>query len=327
MNKDRVVTLENFDLGITKIVKSRVGFLCDTSEGTKILMPYRGSENRAKELAQTLSYIKSKGVPVEQLYPTREGTYISAEPDDNKYILKDYIKGQECNPMSMEDLTEAAGTIGRYHHAIENYENEGHEEKEDREKNADNIGEKYSKKVRELNKLHNYILRKGRLNDFERLYNKVFDDYYKQALGLKEIIASMEKDFPGKILCHGDCNYHNLIKQKEWLLINYETMVREPAMVDLACFMRKMLEKNSWSVELGRGMLEEYEKYRPMNRDERKLLGYMLMFPEKLWKLANHYMASKKSIVSDKYYEKLKVLLEQEKQKREFLQKIFSIEI
>lgn len=48
-------------------------------------------------------------------------------------------------------------------------------------------------------------------------------------------------------------------------------------MVDLANYLRKILEKNSWSTDMGKHILEAYEKQRKLCKEEKQLLHVLLL--------------------------------------------------
>jgi hypothetical protein len=52
-------------------------------------------------------------------------------------------------------------------------------------------------------------------------------------------------------------------------------------------------------------------------------LYVLLLFPEKFWKLANHYLSSHKAWVSGRDIEKLDRIMEQEGRRQEFLENLF----
>ena len=79
-------------------------------------------------------------------------------------------------------------------------------------------------------------------------------------------------------------------------------------MADLYRFMRKILEKYNWNLELGQEMLLEYHKIRPISFMEWQNLRVRFTYPEKYWKLANRYYGSRKSWISGRNTEKLKTL-------------------
>ena len=97
-----------------------------------------------------------------------------------------------------------------------------------------------------------------------------------------------------------------------------------PQVTDLSNFMRKMLEKNDWNEELGFSLLESYEKVRPLTACEYKQLYIILLFPEKFWKIANHYYNSHKAWLSGRDIDKLDKVIAQEDLRVGFLEKLFS---
>ena len=56
---------------------------------------------------------------------------------------------------------------------------------------------------------------------------------------------------------------------------------------DLYRFMRKILEKHQWDLDLGRKILLAYQQVRPLSREEVENLRIRLSYPDKYCKLAN----------------------------------------
>ena len=92
---------------------------------------------------------------------------------------------------------------------------------------------------------------------------------------------------------------------------------------DVYLFMRKLLEKNNWNVDLGRELLHAYNEERTLQEEELLQLKYRLYYPEKFWKIVNFYYNSPKSWISAKNGEKLTKLLEQEEVKNTLMQTMF----
>ena len=57
--------------------------------------------------------------------------------------------------------------------------------------------------------------------------------------------------------------------------------------------------------------MESYERVLPVSEVERQVLYYLFLYPEKYWKLANHYYSHKKVWISEKNVEKLQNLIRQ----------------
>ena len=92
---------------------------------------------------------------------------------------------------------------------------------------------------------------------------------------------------------------------------------------DLYLLLRKLLEKENWSVSLGAELLEVYEKEHPISAHSQIDLYYRLAYPEKFWKIANFYYNSGKSWIPGKNQEKLEKVMAQEKEKQHFLDEVF----
>ena len=124
--------------------------------------------------------------------------------------------------------------------------------------------------------------------------------------------------------CHGDYQYHNILQGGSgWLLVNFEKYIRDNPVRDLYLLLRKLLEKENWSVSLGAELLEAYEKERPVSAHSRIDLYYRLAYPEKFWKIANFYYNSGKAWIPGKNQEKLERVIAQEQEKQHFLDEVF----
>ena len=94
-------------------------------------------------------------------------------------------------------------------------------------------------------------------------------------------------------------------------------------MRDLSLFLRKVMEKNGWSKELGQYILQTYEKENSMTETQKYQLYYRLKYPEKFWKIVNYYNNSPKAWIPEKNWEKLKNLIVAEEVKNAYLESNF----
>lgn len=318
------VALEQYELEVKKIVKGRGAYICDTNKGVKMLMPFRGSEERAEAIRKVLEFIKENGMDVEQISLTKEGRIIAMDDAEIKYILKDYKKGNECNPKKMEDIFDAATLLGRLHNITKKCTVIPPDFMVPDTNKALFDCRRHNK---ELIKIKNYIRNKRQKNEFEVMFWKQYKHSLDHALLSTECQDSII-EFPADIWCHGDYNYHNILMgTNEVIPVNFEMMSYNMAITDLANFMRKILEKNEWGVSVGTTILDAYSREYNISEDETRHLGYLLLYPEKFWKIANHYYNGHKAWVSERDIEKLQKVIEQEEQRIEFLQKMFSFTI
>lgn len=103
-------------------------------------------------------------------------------------------------------------------------------------------------------------------------------------------------------------------------IINFEKCIRDNPVRDLYLFMRKLLEKGNWPIELGNLLLDAYHKEREISETDYVQLYYRFRYPEKFWKIVNFYYNSGKAWIPGRNLEKLEKLLAQEEEKVKFLE-------
>ena len=105
---------------------------------------------------------------------------------------------------------------------------------------------------------------------------------------------------------------------------NFEKCLRDRQIRDLYLLMRKLLEKTDWPEALGRELMTAYEKIKPISAYAYIDLYYRLAYPEKFWKIANHYYNSKKTWIPDRSQQKLDVMIQQLENQNSFLEYFYS---
>lgn len=317
------IALAKYQLEAGAITKGRGAYICETSVGKKLLLPYRGSEERADFLRKILSYVREQGMPVEQLLTTGEGTVLSKDDSETRYILKDYIVGTECNTQNENELIIAFRELARLHKILEGYQGELPSNMKEETGTMWDICQKH---YREMVNVKNYIKSKKKKNEFEMLFQNNYGHFEENAKNAIKELGETKEHVIAKIICHGDFTQHNIVKtEKGWRIVNFEHINYNYPVTDLCNFLRKIMEKNNWNQQLGEGLLESYGSLRRLTEAEWRQLGLMLLFPEKFWKIMNHYGNTRKSWGAGRDMEKFEKLLEQEQARCNFLEKIFAL--
>lgn len=313
--------LAQYELEIRQITKGRGSYICDTDKGKKLLVPFRGSKERGEWLKQYLERISEAGFTVEQIYSNKNAEAVTMdEVTGESFIIKDQIAGMELNTAHFGEMLEAVEVLAEYHLVAEQVLAE-----EVRDDLTVDIVDTRMRHHKELIKVRNYIRGRKKKMEFERLY---MDHFPKMLISAKRSIEILEQQAslkPKCVICHGDCNQHNMVwAAGAWHMIHFENVVYSWVVWDLANFIRKMLEKNGWDAELGMELVKAYDKIRPLGRDGYLQLYALLLFPEKFWKVTNHYMNSNKAWVPARDIEKLQKVIEQEPKRLNFAENLFS---
>lgn len=323
MNDRSVGLLEQYDIEVLRTRKGRDAILCDTNRGPLIFKAYTGNPEKADAQNRLLQQITGTGkVQAEQMIASKEETLLVQDTDGTSYILKTWFEGKECNVYDRAECIEAVKLLAALHNAMEGAETA---------LLAAPVStplKEYEKRNRELIKVRKYLRRKSQKSWFEICMTDAFDSFLEQAKRVSgkwhDYMLLTDPSGEQNGLCHGDYQYHNIIKcGSQWCIINFEKYVRDNPIRDLYYFMRKLLEKSGWSISLGRELLGTYEQVRHISAYSYTDLYYRFSYPEKFWKIVNFYYNSGKAWIPEKNLEKLQKLLAQEEAKQKFLREIF----
>lgn len=322
MDDKRISVLENYDIQVLRTYKGRGALICETDKGLKILREYTGRESRADFQEKLLLRIKSSDIgQVDQYVRNKEDQILSADKMNNTYILKDWYEGAECNVCQPVEIKEAAHNLACLHKAMA-----WPDAAEMETAPVHSIKEEFLKHTRELKKILNFMRKRSCKSDFELYFAKYFDEFYKEAEDVLERVrewdeAAFQKSIRKKgQICHGEYTHHNIIVNHQGIAtVNFEKYQIDTPIHDLYQFMRKVLENNEWSEDIGRLILQSYEQENPLTGEEKNNLYFRLAYPEKFWKMANYYYNSNKAWIPEKNIEKLRKLVEQNGAKHSFL--------
>jgi CotS family spore coat protein len=240
------------------------------------------------------------------------------------YVLRKWFPGEEGNFRDTEFLKRAAASLGTLHNQMERLEVP---EELLAFHPSMRLLENWQKHNRELKRIRRYILNKKQKNEFEILFLSMEKEYMETAQRACTLLEQgdcrklFSEAAKKRLFCHGNYNYHNLLDTRKGIVtVCFEEAGIGVPVFDLYQMMRKLLEKNRWDKELLAVVLKEYEKQRSLSGQERELLYIMLLYPEKFWKVSNHYYNSRKSWLNRIDIAKLEELGRQQEKRQEALE-------
>lgn len=313
--------LEKYELEVRAVSRGRESYICDTDHGQKLLKEYRGSMERAEFLMRILEYLQARGLCVETVNRTGEGMPIAVAEDETKYILYDAYLGAECDTKNRDEMIAAVKKLAELHMESSTYEGEIPEFVR---ANQNALLFLYERHNRELNKVKNYIRAKKKKNEFEMLFARQYERYMEKADYITEQLRGMQAEEGIVGFCHGDYNQHNVIfASQEIAIVHFESFAYQIRVSDLANFLRKMMEKHNWNTGLGMDLIRAYDEIRRLSAQELRYLYLYMAYPEKFWKIANHYFNAHKAWISGRNIEKLEKFIQQEDERERFLEMLF----
>lgn len=316
-------TLEQYSLTVISTARIRGALLCRAEEGIFILKEFKGTERKFQKQQELLEGLKKAGCNVDVCFANKEGGLVSRDKDGVPYILQYWYEGRECDTRSEEDILRSIRTLAQMHKhmrlpLVMDYV----------EPSLEDI---YQRHNQELRKIRKFIRKKGASSLFEKMYLATVEEYLNKGETALELLREsaysglrremMENGW----ICHGEYNQHNvLILKKETAVTSFGHWGFDVQMTDLYCFMRKILEKYNWDVELGMKMLRAYHQIKKITPQEWQNIRIQFLYPEKYWKLANYYYSHNKAWISEKNTQKLKKLTGQKEAWENFERKCFA---
>lgn len=329
MNEKALEVLEQYDLEVLRTWKGRGVYFCETSKGLHMLKEHRGSEEKLEKLWQLLTSLENvqffkTDLPVR----TKEGSFLVKDSEETTYLLKAWRDGRECDPRNELDVCRCMEGLAIFHTAAkEIWEFSNPEERTKYE--GTNLVTEMEKRTRELKKVQTFIRKKQKKSDFESCYLEIIPKFLTEAaditLRMREsgYEALREEALEHGKICHGEYMQHNVLFDRSKLIItNFEHAHLDLQCVDVSLFLRKIMEKQGWKLAQGEKFLRAYEIVRPLEERERLILALRLSYPEKLWKLANHYYHTNKAWIPAKNLEKLKTFASQQKEREKFVKRV-----
>ena len=314
-----------YQLDILSTYKVRGITYLETQQGLYIIKPYNYSEIRAKVDGNIKNAFCNKGFDsIDILIKNNVGAYITQNRYGNKFVVKKWFKGEECDITSIHDLKLASSNLAIFHKIARDIELENEDECKIPIRNIINEYDCYNN---ELKRVKKYIYGKKKKNSLEMNIIQYIDYFYAQAIKYSEELLKSnyfklyEEAVENKWLCHGNYNHHSVMMCNGTLAtINFEKAFYGVQIYDLYCLLRKAMEKNDWNIDVGVSIIEAYERERNISREEKEVIYIFMAYPEKYRKLVNSYFNGKKSWVSIRITEKLEELLKSEDNKKMFLE-------
>lgn len=343
MNDKSMDILKKYDLDVKQVGRGRGGMVLDTNAGVKLFLECAKPDKYYERENLLTQAVASNGFQtVDTFVKNQDGALVTEAEDGRRYMVKDWFTGRECNVKCVGEICKAVETLGRLHNHLNELSRQG----ENAGLLGDGTGEglvfmtevkdevtpmkdMYLRHMKELKLTSNYLKNKKNKSEFEQIAYKNIGSFYDEAavavgrMESPELLERFKQAGDSGELCHGNYNYHNVIFcDGNMAVTNFDHYKNECQISDLYQFMRKIMEKHEWDMELAYKMLDEYDKVKPLSDTDLELLSVLFAFPEKFWKVINFYFNSSKAWIPRKSIEKLKTVVEQNTKRMRFLETI-----
>lgn len=322
--------LAQYDLVVYRAGRVKGAWILETDRGLKSLGSCNYSEGKVAFEQKVKQFAAGQGFPALDLYvANKEQGFLVQGPYNEQFVMRNWFYGEECDVKNREHVLQTVKTLARLHNCLKGLTLSVEEQAFCLQTKAPELLERRNK---ELRRVRTYIRSKKQKTVFEQTFLAQFD---AQAAKAEEAFALLDKN--GYEICynsrveegcmlHGNFTHHSVLLLPEggMAVTGFDKAVTGIQIQDFYQLFRKMMEKSDWDISLGDSMLEAYQAIRPVPAEEWQLLHLMLIYPEKFWKVANHYYNNRKSWIPEKNMQKLLQTLEQAKKKEESIKTLFT---
>lgn len=334
MRDNELAILDQYDIDVKNTRKVRDAVLCETAQGLFLVKELRFSEKRLSVLEYLGEHLRERGMEnIDWILKNKESQLFSVSEGGNRYFLKKWFPGKECDIHREKDVLDAVVNLTKIHMAMREFEVDEEGERVTVTPGED-LRNEYFRHNREMKKVRSFMRRRVGKGDFEIAFLKHFDAMYACAdCALERLEASnyeklLAENRQNHGLIHGDYNYHNILMTYGGIATtNFEHVQENIQITDFYYFLRKVMEKNQWDPILGDKMINCYQKHLPFKEGEFDYIAICLAYPEKFWKAADSYYRSRKVWIPAKNLEKLELVIKQTEEKKHFLKTIFAFHL
>ncbi len=311
-------TLAQYELTADRSARTRGALLCYTAQGLLILREFHGSEKKLEKQQELLMKLQENGINTDYFLRNNQESLVSKDKTEQRFTLQHWYEGKECDTKSREDILKSVRTLARLHILMKMEPVEEYRER--------SLREEYLRHNQELRKIRKFIRNKGASNVFEKNYLASVEQFLERAQYAVKLLDETDYDDlrerawrEGQV-CHGEYNQHNILMLKGdhlgTAVTNFGHWSFDIQVADLYRFMRKILEKYNWNLELAGEMLREYHKIRPISAEEWKNLRVRFTYPENTGNWQIIIIHTKRCGFQRKMWKSFRILSDREKSGR-----------
>lgn len=304
-------------------MNERNQWLIDTDTGQKILHKVHVKPERMLFIVGAHQHLLNNKFPISSIQLTKNnGHCISTQ--NYSYIMYDRHHGRDFSYYDKDNLINVMQIAGRFHTASKGY---FPHEKSKKRSRLGNYHKLFKWKIQELE--GNKMLAKANPDDpFSILFLEHVDfmiERGKQAL--KELDETPFIEWTEQFRSEGGfCQQefklsHFILKDHGPFMTELPSITIDLPARDLRIFLNKVMKKiGVWDSQLALSMLKAYEDFNSLTEDNYRVLWTDLKFPYSFCSLIHkYYLNQKPAWNSEKYTNELKLIINMELSKNDFL--------
>lgn len=309
-----VISVEKFDNKYKVITSNNSFWLNSINRGrNRIISSDIVIEELIKEkFESTLKYVRSK---YKELYIRKKKTI---------YYITEYMEGEQCNLNNFEEDIGCIKLLASFHKAARTIDSD----KIRLKRNMKNWSNIFNRNLSDLERFKNLIERKRIKTEFDAIYYKHIEYFYKVALLSINLLNKYDyydviyKSKSSYTLCLDGLSHKYLLKANgAYYLTSLEPLEIDYYINDVSKFIRTIMNKVSseWDFQRAIKLIEAYGEINNVDKQEAGILLGLLIFPYKFWKLGKKRYIKHKAWEESRYKSKFEKIIKYKEKQEDFI--------
>ncbi len=116
MSEKLAEVYEQYDMEILSTRKGRGATILTTTDGLRILEPFRGSVTRLEqEYVLKQLFLEEGCTNLDRIIPNRDGQLLTCDKYRQPFVMKCHFEGNECDMCNLEDVLRAVDALADFH--------------------------------------------------------------------------------------------------------------------------------------------------------------------------------------------------------------------
>lgn len=301
------VLFHGYGLKLYNIMRTRRGLIVRTDKGVKELRKTNSDFKTIVFENEVKKHLYNKGFHNTDIYlETQEGMPYFVQ-NDQCFVLSEYVPVKEIDLEDLETAKKAASTLATIHSLSQGLTVEG-------KSNLGRLTNMCQKRRAELKHIKKWINNQSKYSPVDIIVVKSFDYFFDRTSRTEKILTSSAYEDITRIarekgtVCHLNYKGDN-VRQKEGsdklYVTGFEKSAYDCTIWDLAEFIRRQMKNPQCTEKTIDEILKSYTQVLPLGDEEVKVLGAMVLFPAKYFKILNGYYNKRKVCQNDGVRDKL----------------------
>ena len=318
--------LEPFGLRAKRVTKAYGAFICDTNQGVVLVKEAAEPEEVLWFAHGIKEHLAQKGFGCTDRYLMNGEGEVRAELEGDAYTVRRWMRTEEVKLTEKECPLRLAAMLGQMHRAAKGFEAPA---KSRRVNRCHDWPQQIYKDTRKIQSCSKMLRKNGRYTEFDLMVLECMPEMLEQleeaqSFFLSEAYVRLADRADGeKVFGHGSYSDHTaLLGRGQSMITDFEKSCYMIPVADLVMLLERALRKNAWNEKLGLLMLENYDRWCPLDSEQKQMVKALMRYPTRFCKLCSEAYQIKRNWMPISYKRKMEEWRAQQSDRKVFIKQL-----